>query len=182
MDHLTNDDKNFLLSSARKAIRDNNLNENVKVPSVSALKRKQSAFVTIRHNGTLRGCVGRMENDKRLYQLIPELAIRSAYEDWRFNSINHAELDGVEIEISLLSHFRTINTFDDIIIGKHGVLLEKNNKKSVFLPKVAVEQNWDVSTTLNNLAIKAGLDQQDWKINSIIQIFTAQIFSDKKCS
>ncbi|NQU27345.1 MAG: AmmeMemoRadiSam system protein A [Candidatus Marinimicrobia bacterium] len=182
MDHLTNDDKNFLLSLARNAIRDKNHNENVEIPTVSALKRKQSAFVTIRHNGTLRGCVGRLENDKRLYQLIPELAIRSAYDDWRFHSINRAELDGMEIEISLLSHFRTINTIDDILIGKHGILLEKDNKNSVFLPKVAVEQNWDVGTTLNNLAIKAGLDQQDWKIDSIIQIFTAQIFSDKKCS
>ena len=182
MDHLTNDDKNYLLSSARNAIRDKNFNDNVKNPSVSVLERKQSAFVTIRHNGTLRGCVGRLENDKRLYQLIPELAIRSAYEDWRFHSINRAELDGIEIEISLLSHSRTINTIDDIIIGKHGIIFEKDHKKSVFLPKVAVEQNWNVSTTLNNLAIKAGLDQHDWKIDSIIQIFTAQVFSDKKCS
>ena len=49
-----------------------------------------------------------------------------------------------------------MDSYRDIIIGRHGITYEYNNSHSVYLPEVATEQGWDLETTLKYLAKKAG--------------------------
>ena len=72
------------------------------------------------------------------------------------------ELSNIRIEINVLSPLKKILP-EEIEIGKHGVLLVKGSNSSVFLPEVAVSQDWDRKTLLDELSIKAGMQTECWK-------------------
>ena len=59
-------------------------------------------FVTLKHDGMLRGCRGCVEGAYPLRKTIWELSRSSAFDDPRFNPIEQEELEGLEISISLL--------------------------------------------------------------------------------
>ena len=58
-------------------------------------------------------------------------------------------------------------------------MLEKGRNRSVFLPQVAIEQDWDLETTLNYLAQKAGLSFEAWKKDTNFKVFEAQVFCEE---
>jgi len=104
-DFLTDEEKVFLLKLARETIT-LYLTEG-QLPAVSpghpSLTKKQGAFVTLKVNGQLRGCIGYPLPYKPLYQTIQEMAIAAATEDYRFPSLSPDELDKLSIEISVLT-------------------------------------------------------------------------------
>jgi AMMECR1 domain-containing protein len=61
-----------------------------------------------------------------------------------------------------------------IVIGRHGLYLEKDGRSSVFLPQVPVEQHWDLPTYLSQLAVKAGLPPDGWQ-GARLSVFTAEV-------
>ncbi|HXM76036.1 MAG TPA: AmmeMemoRadiSam system protein A, partial [Thermoanaerobaculia bacterium] len=63
----------------------------------------RALFVTLRENGELRGCIGTLSPDGDLARTVPQFALRAAFEDPRFPSLDPAELPFLEIEISVLS-------------------------------------------------------------------------------
>jgi len=64
------------------------------------------------------------------------------------------------------------------VIGKHGMTLSKRGRMAVFLPQVAPEQHWDLATTLTHLALKAGLDPDDWREGARFTVFEAIVFHE----
>ena len=67
----------------------------------------------------------------------------------------------------------------DIELGKNGILLKRRVLSSVFHPQVAPEQGWDLTETLNNLSLKAGLPATAWQgADASFQVFEAQIFHE----
>lgn len=127
------------------------------------LEQARGVFVTLYKHGQLRGCMGDIMGSKPLYALIPEVAIKSAFEDPRFAPLDCSELDDLTVSVSVLSSPRRIARYQDIEIGKHGVILQQGSKSAVFLPKVPVEQKWDLQMTLSHLARKAQLPSNAWK-------------------
>ena len=53
-------------------------------------------------------------------------------------------------------------------------------RRALFLPQVAPEQGWDRDTMLDHLARKAGLPTDAWRRGAQFEVFTAQVFSEKK--
>jgi len=143
------------------------------------LKKNQGAFVTIKKNGQLRGCIGYTAQDRPLYQVVSQMAVAAAVQDYRFAPINTQELSELEYEISVLSPLKKINSPDKIQLGKHGVQAVAGKKSGLFLPQVATENNWDLETFLDQLMLKAGLWPDYWKKYPVdFYIFTAQIFGE----
>jgi AmmeMemoRadiSam system protein B/AmmeMemoRadiSam system protein A len=142
------------------------------------LKEKRGAFVTIKENGQLRGCIGYIEAIKPLYITIQEMAEAAALHDPRFPPVSPEELDKLELEISVLTPLRKIKDINEIEIGKHGVVLKKGYHQGVFLPQVATEQGWDRITFLEELCYKAGIyDKNCWKDEDAeIYIYSADVF------
>lgn len=136
-------------------------------------------FVTLNKNNTLRGCIGYIAPIKQLYKAVIENTINALVNDYRFPKVTLSELDGIEIEISVLTPPREIGSYKDIILGKHGIILQKDGRQAVFLPQVAVEQKWDLETTLTHLSMKAGLSGNDWK-NANYAVFSAQVFHEER--
>jgi AmmeMemoRadiSam system protein A len=131
-------------------------------------------FVTLKISENLRGCIGRMWNDGSAFTLLPRLSLETAFHDYRFKPLTQSELDAVSISHSVLSNPIHITKWEDIELGNHGIIFSLHNRRSVFLPEVAIEQNWDLEQTLKHLAVKAGLDMESFRNpESEFQVFTS---------
>ena len=158
------------------------------------LNQPLGAFVTLKKQGALRGCIGRFtpleknsltgftteDLDLPLYQVVAQMAIAAATQDKRFLPVQPQELDDLEYEISVLSPLRKIDDWREIEIGRHGVQVSQGPYSGVFLPQVATENNWDLEEFMGNLCQhKAGLPREAWKTDEVdLYIFTAQIFGE----
>ncbi len=179
---LSDEEKSFLLKLSRNVLEE--YIKNRKVPEVKIidekLKEKCGAFVTLNKNHNLRGCIGYIEPIKPLYQSVIDNTVNAAVNDPRFPEVTPNELKDIEIEISVLTPPVKIDSYHDIIIGKHGIILSKGFHSAVFLPQVAPEQGWDLATTLTHLSLKAGLGPDDWKSGAEFKVFTAIVFSENE--
>ncbi|MDD3824277.1 MAG: AmmeMemoRadiSam system protein A [Sphaerochaetaceae bacterium] len=151
------------------------------------LAGEEGAFVTLKRRkvpngapGSLRGCIGNIQGKKPLYRLVHRLAKESAFSDPRFPKVTLGELQGLKIEISVLTVPRLVEGPHMIVVGRDGVLLTCGWHRSVFLPQVATEQGWDRETMLNHLAMKAGLDPDAWRGSDCrFEVFQAEIFEEE---
>jgi len=144
------------------------------------LIQEMGAFVTLNKHGELRGCIGNLSASQPLYLTVRDMAVEAAVDDPRFSAVTLSELKDIEIEISVLSPLKKVDSADEIELGKHGVLVRKGYQSGVFLPQVATETGWNKEEFLNNLcAHKAGLAQDAWKDkNTDLYIFNAEVFSE----
>ena len=115
------------------------------------------AFVTIRKEGSLRGCIGSMASDRSLSELIPEIACSSSFRDPRFKPVDPSEFDELKFEISLLSPMIKITDLDEIEIGRDGLYVKSSRGTGVLLPQVATEYGWNRDEFLSHVCRKAGL-------------------------
>ena len=181
--NLTSDEKNTLLALAREAIKCKITNtEMQKFESVpEPFKAERATFVTLHsQNGQLRGCIGNIEPFEPLIESVPHNARNAAMHDPRFPALDSiAELATLRIEISVLTPPEDVDSYKDIIIGQHGIILRKNTRGAVFLPQVATEQGWNKDATLSHLALKAGLPADAWKEPDCkFKVFEAIYFSE----
>lgn len=146
------------------------------LPLDGLLTEKRGAFVTLTSQKRLRGCIGYIEGFKPLAVAVADNGRSAAVGDPRFPPLQVHELSGLEIEVSVLTPLRDVPSYQEIQVGRHGVLMEKNGRQAVFLPQVATEQGWDLDTTLTQLALKAGLGPQEWQQGAKFRVFEAQIF------
>ncbi|MBA3047337.1 AmmeMemoRadiSam system protein A [Patescibacteria group bacterium] len=146
------------------------------------LKLKQGAFVTLRKQGKLRGCIGQIiPSGKALWQVVRDMAVAAAVEDNRFLPVRAEELEELKYEISVLSAPRKINNWQGIELGKHGVIIKKGLRSGVFLPQVADETGWSKEEFLSQLCSqKAGLSADCYKNDADVEleVFTAQVFGE----
>jgi AmmeMemoRadiSam system protein B/AmmeMemoRadiSam system protein A len=183
---LTEEEQAFLLRLARESmeryvkegIRLDPEGEGWEVPE--KLRRKRGTFVTLRIGKKLRGCIGDIFPSRPLFKAIAARAISSAVEDSRFRPVREEELAKIHIEISVLSVPEDVDSYEEIELGKHGILLSYNGRmRSVYLPQVATEMAWDLPETLSSLSRKAGLPRDAWRSpNASFQVFTAQVFGE----
>ncbi len=132
-------------------------------------------FVSLHRQGALRGCIGHVTGDRPLAALVGEMAVAAASQDPRFPPVAEDELDGLDVEISLLSPPEPA-VADTVVPGEHGVILRRGGRMGVFLPQVAPEQGWDRRTLLSMLCRKAGLPDGAWRDPaSRLEVFRAQV-------
>jgi AmmeMemoRadiSam system protein B/AmmeMemoRadiSam system protein A len=177
---LTEAQQKELLSIARTAISEDM--KTGRLPdyrtSDPALTRLSGVFVTLKEGGELRGCIGHLQADLPLYQAVQQMAVSAAFSDPRFPSLTTQEPEKVTLEISILSPFHRITSFDQIQIGTHGLLLSQEGARGIFLPQVPVEQGWNRQQYLENLCLKAGLASDCWTKNPTLYTFTALVFGE----
>jgi len=180
MFRLSNDDCRALLDLARKAISTAVIEKQIlDIPPYSAaLAHPAGAFVTLRRNGKLRGCVGQVESPGPLAETVMLAAISAALHDSRFPEVQVDELERLEIEISVLSIPEPILP-EAIVIGLHGLLIVNGEKRGLLLPQVAGERKWSAERFLEETCDKAGLPPDVWREPSTrILAFTTEVFSE----
>lgn len=145
------------------------------------LTANMGAFVTLHELGELRGCIGNMVGQGPLYRTVADMAIEAATGDPRFRTLSPAEIERIEIEISVLTPMKKVSGYKDVKIPGDGVLVRRGYSSGVFLPQVATENNWDRDTFLTYLCEhKAALSPDAWKDpRTEIYTFTAEVFNEK---
>lgn len=181
---LSKEDKIELLKIARNAIESRLQKKRISYVDESliseALNTKCGAFVTLKKNGSLRGCVGQFKPSGPLYKCIVQVAETAAFEDVRFNPVQLYEMKSIEIEISVLTPLKRIKSIDEFELGKHGIYMVKGTHSGTFLPQVAEETGWNREEFLGNCALeKAGIGYNGWK-DADLYIYEALIFSEKE--
>ncbi len=149
-------------------------------PADARFLRPGAAFVTLTHEGELRGCIGCTEPAYPLCRTVSECAIAAAVSDPRFPPLKASELKEVNLEISVLSPLKEIQDVSDIKVGRDGILIEKGERKGLLLPQVATEYRWDKRTFLEMVCRKADLPQDAWRQGAKIFIFSAEVFHEEK--
>ncbi len=177
---LSAEEGDMALHLARRAIAADLAKQGFSLPAdvPPGLRRPGACFVTLTLDGQLRGCIGDLEATDSLADGIVRNARSAAFEDWRFQPLTAEEFARATLEISVLSPLRRIAGPDEIVVGTHGILVEKGRRSAVFLPQVATECGWDRRTTLEHLCRKAGLPADAWQRGCTFKVFTAQEIVD----
>jgi AmmeMemoRadiSam system protein A len=136
--------------------------------------------VTLKINGVLRGCIGRFISSDPLYEVVNASAISSAFDDPRFSPLTKEEYRKTDIEITVLGPLKKINNINEIVLGKHGIYIRKDQRSGTMLPQVATEYGWTVEEFLGYTSRdKAGLGWDGWK-DAEIFIYEGVVLEDNK--
>ena len=177
---LSDEEKKMLKKIAYESIRDSLDGKGLALPTLnsqlSTLNSKCGAFVSLHKQGRLRGCIGHFGEDIPLYEIVAEMARAAAFEDPRFSPLHRDELDDIDIEISVLTPMRRIQSLDEFELHRHGIYIRKGYRSGTFLPQVADEVNWTKEEFVSHCSQdKAGLGWDGWK-DAELYVYEAIVF------
>lgn len=182
---LSEEEKRALLDYARRVVEryvktgERLSVEEAGIEVTERLKENSGAFVTLKKQGHLRGCIGNILPVKPLVKAVQDNAVNAAAFDSRFYPVRPEELPDISVEVSVLTRPKEIKGVEQIILGRHGVIIHKGGRSAVFLPQVAPEQGWTVSETLSHLSMKAGLGPDGWEEGARFEVFEAIVFGEE---
>ena len=144
---------------------------------------ERGAFVTLRKDEELRGCIGRPLPKQTALTAIRTAAAEAATNDPRFPPVTASELDDILVEVSILTPPQEVASVEpeSITVGRDGLIVEREGRSGLLLPQVPVDQGWDAETFLDRTCQKAGLDAGCWKHSDItVKRFSAQVFAERE--
>ena len=145
-------------------------------PVPMILRQKCGAFVSLHKHGRLRGCIGHFGEDMPLHEIVAEMARAAAFEDPRFMPVTADELADIDIEISVLTPMRRIQSLDEFELHRHGIYIRKGYRSGTYLPQVADEVNWTKEEFVSHCAQdKAGIGWDGWK-DAELYVYEAIVF------
>lgn len=178
---LNREERRTLLGLARSAIAKKLKldHQAVEVKSTPGLSSKSGAFVSLHRRGSLRGCIGTFSSETPLSNTVEDMARAAAFDDPRFPPMSEEELPEVNLEISVLTPMRRVQSIEEIEVGRHGIYIAQGAYRGVLLPQVATENNWNRDTFLKHTCLKAGLKEDCWRDEKTeIHIFSAEVFGE----
>ena len=177
---LSEDEKRMLKEIALTSIKDSLDGKPIShhSPLTSHLSEKCGAFVSLHKHGRLRGCIGHFGEDVPLHEIVAEMARAAAFEDPRFMPVTADELADIDIEISVLTPMRRIQSLDEFELHRHGIYIRKGYRSGTYLPQVADEVNWTKEEFVSHCAQdKAGIGWDGWKdAETELYVYEAIVF------
>jgi AmmeMemoRadiSam system protein A len=171
-DALSEADKRQLLTLAREALEAAVRHQPVPPVDKAGLSetvlRQGCCFVTLTHQGSLRGCIGALRPTEALFEDVRQHAVQAALEDFRFLPVTPAETAELEIEISVLSEPQPLayDKPEDLLHRLRpevdGVVLRQGLRRATFLPQVW-EHLADPRQFLGGLCEKMGVPSDTWR-------------------
>lgn len=177
---LSDEEKQVLKEIALASIRDSLAGKRMALPAFNSdyptLNSKCGAFVSLHKHGHLRGCIGHFGEDVPLHQIVAKMARAAAFEDPRFMPVRKEELNDLDIEISVLTPMRRIQSLDEFELHRHGIYIRKGYRSGTYLPQVADEVNWTKEEFVSHCAQdKAGIGWDGWK-DAELYVYEAIVF------
>jgi len=147
-----------------------------------ALSDMRASFVTLKHNDALRGCIGSLAPVSSLVEDVARNAYAAAFRDPRFLPLTAAELQDLDISISVLGPSEPVafGSEEELLgmlrPGIDGLVLQDGVHRGTFLPAV-----WESlpkpADFLAHLKQKAGLPGNYWSDTLEIQRYTTVSFA-----
>jgi AmmeMemoRadiSam system protein A/AmmeMemoRadiSam system protein B len=132
------------------------------------LSTPRGAFVTLRENGELRGCIGSLAPTVPLARDVVDNAINAAIHDSRFSPVKPEELPRIHIDISVLDTPRPLTGVTGEALVKYlgekkpGLVIGYKGRRSTFLPSVW-EEVTEPLAFLGHLCRKQGSPEGCWR-------------------
>jgi len=132
------------------------------------LETRRGAFVTLKKDGDLRGCIGTLTAHRPLAEDVAANAVNAALHDPRFSPVAPEELSALKLSISVLDAPRPLSGVAGenlvALLGqkKPGLILEYRGRRSTFLPEVW-EQLPEPVQFLGHLCRKQGSPEDCWR-------------------
>ena len=174
-----------LIAIARGAIaRKLNPDTRFNVPDADWLQAKRASYVTLLHDGRLRGRTGTLEAQRTLAEDVMANAVAAACKDPRFKPLGRDEFANTRIEVCVLSALESLQTTDEAATlaqlrpGTDGVVLEYGCHRSSFLPEMW-DHSADAAEFLARLKYQAGLPPDFWSPEVRIGRYTAIKWQEK---
>lgn len=188
---LTAAEKKILLDLARQAVTSAVQKGSRPVVDRVKLPRKflhpKAAFVTVKREGKLRGCIGYSEEIRPLCETVVDVAAGAAVRDRRFIPVTPEELAAITIEVSVLTTPARIyyNTPSDLLTKLRpkidGVVLTFGQARGVYLPDVWKDIPDPEKFMQSLTADKAGLPPDTWRDPAAeIRTFQTDAFEETK--
>ena len=175
---LSDEEKRKLKEIALTSIQDSLDGQRIAEPTglTKTLESKCGAFVSLHKQGRLRGCIGHFGEDTALHEIVAEMARAAAFEDPRFMPVTREELNDIDIEISVLTPMRRIQSLDEFELHRHGIYIRRGYRSGTFLPQVADEVNWTKEEFVSHCAQdKAGIGWDGWR-DAELYVYEAIVF------
>lgn len=141
-------ERSWLADLARRAIgyeldhREPYPLDDVDVPDT--VRSPGASFVTLERDGELLGCIGSLEPQRALWRDVVRNALSAAFDDPRFPALTSDALEGVSVEVSILSPLEELEVTSPEEVAGHlrpgvdGLVLVAEGRRGTFLPDV-----WD---------------------------------------
>ncbi len=174
---LSDETKQKLHRIAREAIASQLDGREYLMEPDTELDYKRGAFVTLKIDGDLRGCIGQVRARDPLHKVIADMAVAAAFEDPRFPTLTKEEYARLEYEISVLTPLERVKDFGEIKVGRDGLMIRLDMHSGLLLPQVATEYGWTTQEFLEQTCLKAGLPKDSYKDKfAEIYRFGAEVF------
>jgi len=183
---LAETDRERLLSAAMAALALAARSGGKGTPSLGdeaspALSPWRATFVTLTGNGRLRGCMGTLKPHRPLIEDALANTAQAGFADPRFSPLNESDLEGLRLDVSILSHPRPIPSTSESELAaalepdRDGLILTGGKRRALFLPSVW-RQIPDARGFVGALKAKAGLDPDCWPAGLDARRFRAESF------
>ncbi len=128
-----------LLHFARDTVQNQCLSAHAPSPSRALraqIPARAGAFVTLKIGKALRGCIGTFDANRALVDVVHEMAIAASTRDPRFHPVRKEELAQLHFAISVLGPPRPVVSLEEIVVGRHGLIVGLGRQRGVLLAKV----------------------------------------------
>lgn len=176
-DKLTEEHKEKLKQIAYDVIKAKLNDESFHIPDVHVPNKQRGVYVTILKDNKMIASAGRVRMREPIHRAVGDMAAAAGTQAIENAEVKAKDLDSLDITISVLSQLERVQKFDEIKIGKHGLMIKLDMHSSLLLPFEAVRHEWDVTGLLEQLCLKAGLPKSSYtdKFAEIYK-FTAEEF------
>lgn len=178
---FSSEEKAELLRLARRSLEDYLKTGQAAAPPLyrsTRLNLPGAAFVTLRKDGALRGCIGSLVARESLAESVARNGVAAGVSDGRFKPVTAEELPTLHVEVSALSAPHPVAGAAAVKPGD-GVILQNGERSGVFLPSV-----WESLPSKDDFlgelcSQKAGLPRDCTKDPATkLQVFTTESFEE----
>jgi AmmeMemoRadiSam system protein A len=102
------------------------------------MRRRAGAFVTVRRQGVLRGCIGTIHPTcDSLAEEVIQNAISAVTRDPRFPPLAREELEDLEVKVDVLGEPELVESMDELDPRRYGLIVQSKSqprKRGLLLP------------------------------------------------
>jgi uncharacterized protein (TIGR00296 family) len=148
-----------------------------------AMSQPYGLFVTLYHmldhGPVLQGCMGVVETQLPVYQVVYDMAQQAACHDARFYPLRHKDLESTIISLSVMTHICTVEDYEKIH-PRQGVILQYLDKKAIYLPRSITKEPWSYESIFTDLSKQITRRADVWKKpESEIFTFESLVFQEE---
>lgn len=124
------------------------------------LQGRSAAFVCLKKDGELRGCIGTFQPTRdSLADEIAANAISAACRDPRFPPVSKEELDALDVSVDVLGEPEPVSDTSQLDPRRYGVIVKRDNRIGLLLPDLegvdSVERQLEIARS------KAGISPHE---------------------